>query len=157
MDILTLSALAEIRKHTVIQAKDLYPDSYLYAIGNMVHPIFEEDILDNQFDEDQKSVYYPFFKIYKITYEQVTDVHHFLIKEWGQKKDIKFRDLEKHYKTIFNISDIEDCLIKICRYLFLHGEFEKQFWDSLVLNHNLRVSEINKEFRISEIFSFLKP
>lgn len=159
-DLATLSALAEIRKHQIIQAKfneqtkDIYSDAYAYAICKFVHPIFQEDILDNCYNEQDKTIYFPFHKIYKITYEQVTEVRLHLIKEFTDGSNIKFRDLERYYQTAWNVVETEDDLIKICRYLCLHEEFNKDFWKSLILNHNDRVLQINKEFRLSEISNF---
>ncbi|MEH2294830.1 hypothetical protein [Nostoc sp.] len=163
MDNSTLSALAEIRKHLVTQAKfnnqtkNIYPDSYVYAIGKSVHPIFQEDILDNFCDNNEKLALYPFTQIYSISYNQVTEVNLFLNEKRMDKKDIKFKDLEEHYKNIWNVTDIQDCLIKICRYLYLSEAFDKAFWNSLILNHRVEILQINQDFKISEVFPFLNP
>lgn len=161
MDNSTLSALAEIRKHLVIQAKfnhktkNLYPDSYVYAIGKSVHPIFQEDISENFGDENENLAFSPFSQIYSISYDQVNEVNLFLNDKQKDKKDIKFRDLEEHYKNNWNVTDIQDCLIKICRYLYLSEAFEKAFWNSLILNHRVEILQINQDFKISEVFPFL--
>ncbi|WP_138506559.1 hypothetical protein [Nostoc sp. PA-18-2419] len=161
MDNSTLSALAEIRKHLVLQAKfnnqikNIYPDSYVYAIRKSVHPIFEEEILDNFGDEKEKLALHPFSQIYSISYNQVNEVNLFLNEKRNDEKDIKFKDLEEHYKNRWNVTDIQDCLIKICRYLYLSDALDKAFWNSLILNHRVEILQINKDFKISEVFPFL--
>ena len=158
-DLATLSALAEIRKHQIIQAKfnnqteSLYPDSYVYAIAKSVYPIFQEDSSDNYDDESEKIFYCPFYKTYKISHEQVTDVHHYLTQQW--QRGIKFQEVESHYKKVWGATDVEDFLIVICRYLYLAGNFDTKFWDNLILNRNQRVLQIIEKFRLSEVFPFL--
>ncbi|HEX7315882.1 MAG TPA: hypothetical protein VF297_18340 [Pyrinomonadaceae bacterium] len=154
-----LKALAENRRRQIIathynpQTADLYTDAFVYAVAHSVCPIFEEypgyrteraDILE----------VLPFHETYEVSYALVKQIHDQLDKAQLNKEKITYYDVEGPYKLgseHWPGLDVRGDLINICRYFFLSGSFDKEFWTGFMSDAPVEASGITKEWSRDEL------
>ncbi|ROP56172.1 hypothetical protein EDF81_3722 [Enterobacter sp. BIGb0383] len=108
-----------------------FGDAYLYAWESGVYPVMSDT--DGSVPRRPHELYADFFVTsqYKVS---------FLLKRlddaWHKKEDLTFYGLEDELGVRSFSSDGWDRsdLIHICRYLYLDGCFDKNFWDTLLEN-----------------------
>ncbi|BCZ43662.1 TPA: hypothetical protein K8N54_004046 [Serratia marcescens] len=110
---------------------DEFDDAYLYAWESGVYPLMSDT--DGSVPRKPHEPYAEFFTSSKAKVE-------FLLKRlddaWRKKEGLTFYGLEDELGVRSYSSkgwDRSD-LIHICRYLYLDGCYDKEFWDTLVEN-----------------------
>jgi antitoxin MazE len=137
-----LRALGEIRRLAVAQAasqpqrKNLFPRPHVYAVLHRIYPIFDESRgLLTEADEVLYAL--PFSESYDVGYEKVKEVADLLDSKWIGHEPITFYQLENPYRfgeKPWGGLNIRKELVSICRYLFLHGSFDNDFWTAFMSN-----------------------
>ncbi len=102
--------------------------AYAYAWANDVYPALHEMTPWHQ----------PFKKAddcFRVGEDQVMDLLRFLDQHWDNNETITFYELEDHYEVTYGKSGWDRvALIDACRYLFLGGRFDPDFWARIVKN-----------------------
>lgn len=157
-----LHALAQIRRQQIVEAKlnlhvrDIYPDSYAYAVANSVCPFQHEDagLLEhhNRLDEQ-----FPFRSTYAVTYEQIVELATLLDTHWRQGTTITFYAVEDHYRSAgrrWTGPSLRMDLIHCCRYMYLCRLFDENFWTQFVSNAPVEANDLNRAFDPEELRPF---
>lgn len=129
------------------QTRMQIPDEYAYAWYVGLYPFFQE----SEWHENVK-------EYFCISEEKVSKVIQYLDNEWLNKKYYNFYDIEKYYKYSQTDNDVtRNDLLCILRYVFLHGGFDKMFWDKLLEKENypIEASSIISDFDTEKIYLVL--
>lgn len=128
-----------------------FSDAYLHAWESGVYPLMGDT--DGSVPRKAHEPYAKFFTTSK-------DKVEFLLKRlddaWRKKEGLTFYDLEDELGVrSFSSGGWDRCdLINICRYLYLDGCFDKNFWATLIENGKCPsealslTSELEREFDI---------
>jgi antitoxin MazE len=131
-----LKALAEIRRGQIVatkanpQTKKVYTHAFVYAVRHSVYPIFEENV-DPAASAAENRRRLPFYDTYDVPHDTVKEIAELLDKQFSDKGKITFRDVEDAYtggREHWNGKSVRVDLVHICRYFYLQGMFNKQFW-----------------------------
>ena len=157
-----LHALAEVRRHQVVQAKfseptrDLYPDAFAYAVANSVCPVLDEDAgLDDS--GDGPSTRHPFRSTYRVPYGQVRELADLLDARWRAKETMTFYDVEDHYgrtvpgQAMWKGADLRMDLIDCCRYFAIRGLFGDAFWAEFLSNAPSEANDLARPFSLDDL------
>lgn len=123
----------QMRLTILLTAKDGVEESpfhpaYLLAWDDGVYPILDDGVDWHKSHAEQ----------FRVTKERVNRIFSILCDHWDDKQEITFYGLEDllgihgsaHSTGDFQRHDV----ISICRYLFLHDRFDKEFWSTLCRN-----------------------
>jgi hypothetical protein len=154
-----LKALHELRRRQILaiklnpQTRDLYPDSYAFAISKSIYPLYHEHVgfLENRDDILQKL---PFIETYDISREQVDEVVTQLDEAQKNGQRISFRTIENGFynrpewnKPWRNLRvDLSD----VCRYLFLSDAFS-DIWDEFLDGAPSEVKPLKRAWTSDEL------
>lgn len=147
------AALFQQMKLTILlTAKDGAEESpfhiaYLQAWDDGVYPLFDDGV----------SWHKPHADEFPISQEMVDTLHSILCHHWENKTGITFwaledeLDIQGDHVSHGEFTRYE--VIKICRYFFLHENFDKEFWATLCTNgecpgeaHSITRNDLNIYF-----------
>jgi hypothetical protein len=154
-----LRALGEIRRLAIVQAAsqpqrhNLFPRPHVYAIIHRVYPLLDEHrgILT---DRNDILLALPFTESYDVSYEFIKEVYDLLDSVWTGHQSITFYQLENPYRfgdKNLGTANLRRDLIAIARYLFLHGSFDNDFWESFMSNAPQEASVITEPWSDDEL------
>jgi hypothetical protein len=125
------------------QTRDAIPNDYVYAWWVGLYPFFH----DNVWSEDLKDYF-------DISEEKISKVLDYLDSEWLNKKYHTFYELEDYFDVRGSGEYSRYDLICILRYTYLHGGFDKTFWDTMVRSGDspVEAETIIYEFDPSELY-----
>lgn len=132
-----LKGLADIRARQIMltkftsETKDIYENSYAFAVCKSIYPIFQEERLLEENDEVFKLTL-PFCETYELSEEIVSEFATYLDKHWVEKKYFTFYELESHYRNSWGGKENRTEMINCLRYFFLSSRFDKPFWNTLL-------------------------
>ncbi|WP_051252704.1 hypothetical protein [Ferrimonas kyonanensis] len=121
-----------------------YTDAYLYAWDKCVYPVMQDG--DDSVPRMQHEHYANQFLITK---EKVNDVIQNLDQCWLDDAVPTFYKLENQYKVRVPGSGWNRWdLVHICRYLYLNGTFDDEFWSKLLTRgkHHTEVNSTRRKF-----------
>jgi hypothetical protein len=135
-----LKALAQIRRTQVLatkynpQTEALFSHAFAYAIMHSVYPLHDED---PGFTTEREAILdiFPYYETYVVSREQVNEVAELLDEKWRAEERITFYDLEEPYKyggKSWSGNDARMDLIHTCRYFYLRGMFDDEFWQGFM-------------------------
>ncbi|MEI9750308.1 hypothetical protein V5085_05145 [Moellerella wisconsensis] len=109
---------------------DSYPDAYIYAWESGVYPFLSDS--DGSIPNRPHEPYSDFFQVSKEKGE-------FLIKRlddaWLAKERITFYGLEDELNIRYGNSEwSRSDLLHLCKYFYLDGRFDNDFWKTLTTN-----------------------
>ena len=143
-----LHALYELHRHQILfnctdsSGNLIIPKDYLYAVDERMYPFFHENWCAG---ED------PYLDCYEISKEFVSEVILELDRLWLDKDEEvpTFYQLEEKYGR-----DKRHELIDIIRYCYLHGGFDKDFYESILkpTEHPTEASGICRDLLASDIY-----
>ncbi|MBK5142988.1 hypothetical protein I2494_04525 [Budviciaceae bacterium BWR-B9] len=127
---------------------DKFSDDYLFAWEIGVYPYFQDT--DGTVFQAPHEVYKSNFVV---SPEQVKDVFYYLCERWNAQETPTFYQLEKYYGGKFGGVYGRPSLIFICRYAYLHGCFDKTFWNTLLKSgqHPSEASSITSPYDRDDI------
>lgn len=103
------------------------PD-YIAAWDDQVYPLFSEGA----------DWHKPHEACFKIRSDKVEELFNHLLHHFDNNSDLSFYELENSFGVYGSTHSIKGWerfeLIRICRYLYLHGCFDDAFWASLTKN-----------------------
>lgn len=157
-----LRALADIRRRQILLAKlntatdGLYPDAFAYAVLHRVYPAYHEEIPfgGEGLTKQQILELSPFHDTYNVEREQVVEIAELLDSKWLAKEHITYYDVEgeyQHGEKRWKGDSLRDGLITTCRYLFLHGMFDKPFWIHLMSEAPTEAYDVMHDWKAEEI------
>lgn len=108
-----------------------FSDAYLYAWESGVHPIMSDT--DGSVP---RRPHEPYAKYFTTSKEKVEFLLTRLDDAWRKKDGLTFYDLEDELGArSFSSKGWDRCdLLHICRYLYLDGCFDDEFWSSFIEN-----------------------
>lgn len=116
--------LFNLQKFSILQTKinpqtsSYISDDYAYAWYSGVYPFFDSNEVTELYKE-----------CFEVSELKVKTVIEYLDSEWLNKKYYNFYQISSHFKN----QDINKYdLISILRYTYLHGGFDKYFWDTIL-------------------------
>lgn len=122
--------------------QEKFSDDYLFAWEAGVYPFFSDT--DGSVTPMPHECYPEFFKVKKEVVDKVTK---YLDDKWLDKKVPTFYELEEEFGGKWGEEDGRMALIGICRYAFLRGSFNSEFWDTLLtpMEHPSEASSIRRK------------
>lgn len=158
-DEIILKALAEIRRGQILatkanpQTEDLYTNAYVHAIMHSVCPIFEEEVGFAE-NTDERLNLFPFYETYDVPHHLVQEISELMDVKWRDKDKITFYDIEEQYglgdKHWFG-KVLRVDLINICRYFYLRGMFDEEFWKQFMSDRPSEASSVTNQWSREEI------
>ena len=120
-------------------------DAYAYAWVGGLYPVNH----DSDYSVPDRP-HENFRDYFLVTDDFANDVIKYLDDRWLDKKCPTFYELEDHYGGRDKRSD----LVKVCRYCYLGGAFDKVLWDALrtPTEHPAEATGINREFSDSDLY-----
>jgi hypothetical protein len=146
----TGKTLYSLQKFMILQTKlnpqtsDLIPDDYAYAWYVDLYPFFST----GEWHENVK-------EHFTVKEDKVDAIIDYLDKEWLEKHYYTFYEIEKHFQVLYERNEIKRShLLSILRYVYLHGGFDKQFWEKLLepMKHPSEARIITYKFDVSDIY-----
>ncbi|WMS89302.1 hypothetical protein [Pleionea litopenaei] len=122
-----------------------FSDAYIYAWDEGVYPFFQDT------DGSVTPMPHEIFGAHFLrTKEQVDRVTKLLDDRWIAKNVPTFDELENEFSNELDRMD----LVKICRYSFLYGGFDDDFWNTLLtpMQCPSEAISINREFDRKKIY-----
>ncbi|QED69700.1 hypothetical protein FTV92_03275 [Escherichia coli] len=110
---------------------DEFSDSYVYAREADVYPFLQDG--DGSIPTRPHEIYEEFFGTSKNKAKKIYDR---LCKAWHDREALTFYKLESEYGVTSSSMHgwTRSDLLHICRYLYLEGCFDKDFWETLLEN-----------------------
>ena len=125
--------LFNLQKFEILQTKinpqtsSYIPDDYAFAWFSGVYPFFDK----NEITE----LYKDYFALPEAKVKAVIE---YLDSEWLSQKYYTFYQISTYLKNKDMISNKSD-LISILKYIYLHGGFDKIFWDTLLTQNEFPI------------------
>lgn len=133
---MSVEALFQLMRFNILSvaanAGDAWPmhPAYVYAWQSGVYPLFDE----------AAQFHTPFPGQFAVSTDEVDELSKFLDEASLAKKSISFYDVENAFGVRGSAQSSTNWqrwkLIRACRYMSLHGMFDKDFWAALLENGN---------------------
>ena len=114
-------------------------DAYIYAWQSSVYPLFHEGA----------RLHAPFSDQFAVPSEKVDELSKFLDDRWLKKETPSFYQVESYYDVRMGYGFWDRMkLIHVCRYMFLDGAFDEEFWAALLRgsDHPTEAKSITRKF-----------
>ncbi|WP_434778511.1 hypothetical protein [Neisseria sp. Ec49-e6-T10] len=124
-----------------IYTSDFMPEAYVYAWEVGVFPY-----LDDEDDDNLYLAHSPYKNFFNVEEEMVLKIVEYLDEKFINEEPITFYELE----STFGGKSNRVPLMHVCRYVFLKGLFDEEFWKNLVESEKTPAAPI-------EAKSIIKP
>ena len=139
--------------------KELYSDSYMYALGKDIYPIFYETEESKYFESCYK-IQKPFIEHVLLELERIDDEFLLNYRENHNEKEA-YEKLPDYWSFIERLkinrhSDLDYQIYQVLRYLYLENSNFKYILSHFTENEKcpIEFKSITREFDISEIFNY---